>query len=194
MVTQGEYLTLVGNNPSHDNGVTGGIDYGLDLTRPVETVSWDDATNYCALRTQQERAAGLIPDKCVYRLPTESEWEYAARAGTTTAFYVGNQLLPGQASFNNLRTTPVGSYAPNPWGLYDMSGNLWEWCQDWWGPYPTGSVIDPKGVVTADFRVIRGGGYYLDAEGCRSAVRNGDVEYYTRVTTGFRVVLAPAEP
>src|SRR6266851_1564389 len=97
LVTQGDYLAVVGSNPSRFTSANG---YSDDPTRPVETVSWYEATNYCALRTQQERAAGLIPTNYVYRLPTESEWEYADRAGTTTAFYLGSGLHSGQANFD----------------------------------------------------------------------------------------------
>src|SRR5436309_180629 len=99
LVTQGHYLAVAGSNPSFFNGVQNGTDYGTDVTRPAEQVSWIDATNYCALRTQQERQAGLIPTNYVYRLPTESEWEYASRAGTTTAFSLGTGLQSGQANF-----------------------------------------------------------------------------------------------
>src|SRR6266404_3064069 len=149
LVTQGDYLAVVGSNPSYFTSANG---YRDDLTRPVETVSWFDATNYCALRTQQERAGGLIPTNYVYRLPTESEWEYADRAGTTMAFYLGSGLHSGQANFDGTleydasvgtiskpsgiylgQTTAVGSYAANGWGLYDMIGNVFEWCQDRFG-------------------------------------------------------------
>lgn len=204
LVTQGDYLAVVGSNPSHFLG---------DLTRPVEQVSWIDATNYCALRTHQERAAGLIPTNYVYRLPTESEWEYACRAGTTTAFYLGSSLHSGQANFNGaseydaslgsipnpsgiclLTTTPVGSYAPNGWGLYDMIGNLWEWCQDWNGAYPAGSVTDPQGAGSGSQRLFRGG-YWSDPAGdCRSANRVGDIPGRWNKLIGFRVVLAPSQP
>ena len=182
LVTQGDYVAVVGSNPSYFQG---------DMTRPVEQVSWIDATNYCALRTQQEQAVGLIPTNFAYRLPTESEWEYACRAGTTTAFYLGSGLHSGQANFNGLyeyeasvgtiynptgiylqTTTAVGSYSPNGWGLYDMSGNLWEWCQDWYDTYPAASVTDPQGAVTGTTRVLRGGTYRYEAQYCRSAQRD----------------------
>jgi formylglycine-generating enzyme required for sulfatase activity len=181
------------------------------MTRPVEQVSWIDATNYCALRTQQERAVGLIPTNFAYRLPTESEWEYACRAGTTTALYLGSGLHSGQANFNGLyeydasvgtiynasgiylqTTTPVGGYPANSWGLYDMAGNLWEWCQDWYDTYPAGSVTDPQGAVTGTTRVLRGGTYRYEAQYCRSAQRDYfDPTYNLSPLFGFRVVLAP---
>src|SRR5260370_857568 len=113
LVTQGDYLAVVGSNPSFFTSAYGFSD---DLTRPVEQVTWYDATNYCALRTQQERAGGLIPTNYVYRLPTESEWEYACRAGTTTAFYLGSGLQSGQANFNGQYEydAPVGTiYKPS---------------------------------------------------------------------------------
>jgi len=217
LVTQGDYLSVTSTNPSYFNGFQtdfpappGGTNYGADLTRPVETVNWYDATNYCGLRTQQERAGGLIPTNCAYRLPTESEWEYACRAGTTTAFYLGSSLQSSQANFDArveynastgnvansngiylVQTTPVGSYSVNGWGLYDMIGNLVEWCQDFYGPYPTGSVIDPQGAVFNSNRVFRGGRWSLNARYCRSASRDYHIFPTTRYNvTGFRVVLA----
>jgi formylglycine-generating enzyme required for sulfatase activity len=215
LVTQGDYLAVVGNNPSYFNGDRSGPpyyskDYGTNLTRPVDSVSSFDATNYCALRTQQERAAGLIPTNYVYRLPTESEWEYAVRAATTTAFYLGSGLYSGQANFDGQyeydasagqisnpngiylqMTTPVGSYAPNPWGLCDMIGNLFEWCQDWYGTYPAGRVVDPQGPGTGSNRVLRGSVWRETGAGCRSAKRYYTSPPYAGSDVGFRVVLAP---
>jgi formylglycine-generating enzyme required for sulfatase activity len=211
LVTQGNYLSVVGSNPSYFTSANGFSD---DLNRPVEQVSWYDATNYCRLRTQQERAGGLIPTNYVYRLPTESEWEYAARAGTTTAFFLGSGLHSGEANFNGHYeydasvgtinnpsgillglTTPVGSYAANEWGLYDMIGNVQEWCQDWYGAYPAGSVTDPQGPASGSYRVIRGGRWNGAAYSCRSA-DHGDVgDPAARVSDlGFRVLLAPGQP
>ena len=206
-VTQGEYLALIGSNPSHFTG---------NLSRPVEQVSWIDATNYCARLTQQEQTAGHLPTGWAYRLPTESEWEYACRAGTTTAFHYGNALRGGMANFNDhfeydatsgstsyidfptvpplAGTTNVGSYLPNAWGLYDMHGNVFGWCQDWSGDYPTGSVTDPPGPPSGQFRVYRGGGYDIEATLCRSAFRWFDIPSITYYDLGLRVVLAQAQP
>jgi formylglycine-generating enzyme required for sulfatase activity len=209
LVTQGDYLFTVGSNPSQFTPAHG---YSQDLARPVEQVSWNAATNYCALRTQQERAGGLIPAGYVYRLPTESEWEYACRAGTTTAFCLGSGLHSGQANFWGLYeyeasvgqinnpggiylqvTTPVGSYAANAWGLYDMVGNVWEWCQDLYGPYPSGGVTDPQGAVTGSSRVLRGGSLDRVAVLCRSAQRSSNGPLGTSYSFGFRVVLAQTQ-
>ncbi len=209
LLTQEDYLAVVGSNPSYFNGFRFPTDYGTDLTRPVEFVNWFDASNYCALRTQQERAAGLLPTNYVYRLPTESEWEYASRAGTTTAFYLGSGLHSGQANFNGQaeydaalgridnpngswlqKTTPVGSYAANGWGLCDMIGNVLEWCQDWYDAYPTGPVTDPQGAIMGPGRVFRGGAWIALAQNCRSAQRRYIMPSNTGYYFGFRVVLA----
>jgi formylglycine-generating enzyme required for sulfatase activity len=181
------------------------------LTRPVEQVSWNDAVAYCAALTQRERAAGRLSAGYEYRLPTGAQWEYACRAGTTTAFHYGPALRSGTASFCGCyeyppcggftlycynpsgvclwRTTTVGSYAPNAWGLYDMHGNVCEWCLDWYGAYPGGSVIDPTGSSTGSFRVIRGGGWGSYACSCRSAYRDGFRPDYRDFGLGFRVAL-----
>src|SRR2546422_4156253 len=177
-VTQGEYPSVVGSNLSFFNGVRNGTNYGTDLSRPVESVSWKDATNYCAQRTQQETVAGLIPAGSQYRLPTEAEWEYVCRAWTSTRFYYGDD--PGYANLvdyacydgNNAGTTqPVGQKLPNASGFYDMAGNVLEWCQDWYGPYPGGTVTVPQGPRSGANRIIRGGGWYAFPTYCRSAVR-----------------------
>jgi len=199
LVTQAAYSSVVGTNPSSFRG---------DLSLPVESVSWDDATNYCALRTQQEQAAGLVPTNFVYRLPTESEWEYACRAGTTNAFYLGSGLYSGQANFNGnygydsavgeissngiylQATSPVGSYSANPWGLYDMIGNVLEWCQDFYSAqYPAGPVVDPQGGSSSQ-RTLRGGYWYAHPMACRSAIRYGYGPTLANYTIGFRIVLA----
>jgi len=210
LVTQGDYLAVVGSNPSYFTPTNG---YSQDLTRPVEQVHWSDATNYCALLTARELAAGRIPTNYAYRLPTESEWEYACRAGTTTAFYLGSGLSSGHANFwgqheydastgqiNNpvgiylQKTTPVGSYAPNAWGLFDMIGNVWEWCQDWYATYPNGPATDPQGPASGANRVARGGDWGGYARFCRSAQRSGDLPAPASRRIGFRAVLAPAQP
>jgi formylglycine-generating enzyme required for sulfatase activity len=170
--TQREYLAVMGSNPSYFTG---------DTNRPVEMVSWVDATNYCARLTQRERAAGRIPTNSVYRLPTEAQWEYACRAWTSTRFSHGDDL--GYTNLTNYAwyldnsgdmTHPVGPKLPSPWGLYDMHGNVWEWCQDWWGDYPGWIAVDPQGPATGSCRVFRGGSWAFSTDrsgNCRSADR-----------------------
>jgi sulfatase modifying factor 1 len=193
--TQEEYQSVIGTNPSNFNAET---------NHPVENVRWDDATNYCAKLTVRERSANRLPAGYAYRLPTEAEWEYACRAGTTTATAYGNSLSSTQANFNGyfpyggaadgpaLRTTTqVGSYAPNAWGLYDMPGNVWEWCSDCFYQYPGGSVTDPQAPQTPWGRVVRGGSWYDYGEHCRSAERGDFPRLFGAAYTGFRPVLAP---
>jgi formylglycine-generating enzyme required for sulfatase activity len=192
LVTQRDYLAVMGTNPS---GFPGNLD------RPVESVSWFDATNYCAKLTQQDLTAGRIPPGTHYRLPTEAEWECAARAGTTTRFNYGDD--PNASSLTNhawysansgFVPRPVGLKEPNAWGLYDMEGNVWEWCQDWYGPYAGGSVTDPQGPASnaTGFKVIRGGAWESFDSDCRSARRSieGASPFISDFIIGFRVVLA----
>ena len=186
--TQEEYLTVMGDNPSYFTG---------DLKRPVEQVSWDDANDYCAALTARERAAGRLPTGYVYRLPTEAEWEYCCRAGTTTRFSYGDdvqylQLRNYAWSITNSggTTHPVGLRRPNPWGVYDMLGNVWEWCLDWYEIYPGGSVTDPRGPTTGSARVIRGGGWGYTDWFCRTASRDYDWSGLRNFYMGFRPVLA----
>jgi formylglycine-generating enzyme required for sulfatase activity len=195
--TQEEYLAVMGSNPA---------DFTGNMKRPEEQVSWDDATNYCAKLTDRERTSGRLPSGYAYRLPTEAEWEYACRAGTTTATAYGDSLSSTQANFNGSspyngnaegpylgKTIMVGSYAPNAWGLYDMHGNVWEWCLDWAGTYPGGSETDPRGTTTGSIRVLRGGCWYDYGWYCRSAFRFGRKPDIRNGYVGFRPVLAPVQ-
>jgi formylglycine-generating enzyme required for sulfatase activity len=207
-VTQNEYQTLMGNNPSYFNGDRSAApfldrDYGVNLNRPVEQVSWFDANSYCDRLTQQERNAGRIPINCVYRLPTEAEWQYACRAWTSTRFNYGED--PGYANLGNYawfagnsegQTHSVGLKPPNLWGLYDMHGNVSEWCQDWLSSVlPGGSVMDPRGPASGEYRTLGGGGSYLyNADWCRSGGRDCNGADAAPPNYGFRVVLAVGEP
>jgi formylglycine-generating enzyme required for sulfatase activity len=195
-VTQGEYLSVMNTNPSVFPG---------DLSRPVSSVTWLDATNYCAKVTERELAAGRIPPGSRYRLPTEAEWECAARAGTTTQFSYGDDLNGASATnymwevlFSpGLTVHPVGQKLPNPWGLYDMHGNVWEWCQDWYDTLPGGVELDPTGPpgpVQFDEKVMRGGAYDYPYSSCRSASRLPTTRLHTDTDLGFRVVLAIESP
>ena len=214
LVTQWEYWEVMRINPSYfTNRNWFGTSISQDLERPVENVSWNDATNFCGKLTALERAAGRLPAGWVYRLPTESEWEYACRAGTTTPYYFGSAVRSGMANFDGQYehppgpgessyhynedglylgvTTAVGSYAPNAFGLYDMCGNVWEWCLDWYGPYPSGSVSNPSGPLVGVSRVIRGGDWSGNGRDGRSAIRNSNFPVTKNQNTGFRLVLAP---
>ncbi len=173
-VTQAQWESVMGNNPSYFKG--------QDL--PVEQVSWNDCQEFI-------RKLNAQGDGYIYRLPTEAEWEYACRAGTT-GDYAGNLDAMGWYKDNSgSKTHPVGQKQANSWGLYDMHGNVWEWCQDWEGAYPSKSVTDPTGPSSGSARVLRGGSWYDTAAACRSAYRfnywPGD-RYYS---LGFRLVRIP---
>jgi formylglycine-generating enzyme required for sulfatase activity len=184
-VTQKQWTAVMGNNPSYFKGD--------DL--PVERVSWNDAQEFIKKLNAKE-------GKDVYRLPTEAEWEYACRAGTTTPFSFGETITTDQVNYDGnypygngakgeyrQKTTPAGSLKANKWGLYDMHGNVWEWCEDWYGDsyYSSSPTDNPKGAGSGTCRFLRGGGWDADALGCRSADRDwlSPVDSYSVI--GFRL-------
>jgi formylglycine-generating enzyme required for sulfatase activity len=181
-VTQGQYEGVMGENPSHFKAV------GKDA--PVERVSWLDAMEFCRVLTERERTAGRLPEGFVYTLPTEAQWEYACRAGTTGA-YPGNPDKMAWHEGNSGGTThPVAAKEPNAWGFHDMAGNVLEWCADWYGDYPGGAVNDPHGPKFGHFRIARGGSWRVDVSVGRSAARAGGSAGRRDYTMGFRVALS----
>jgi len=179
-VTQEQYKKAMGTNPSKFKG----------KQNPVEKVSWNDAVAFCRKLSvlPEEKAAGHV-----YRLPTEAEWEYACRAGTTTKYSFGDsESEAGEHAWykeNSGDTThPVGQKKPNAWGLHDMHGNVWEWCQDWYGNYPSGLVTDPTGAASGSSRVLRGGSWRDFSVYCRSAYRHGGAPDSRLNFLGFRVL------
>jgi formylglycine-generating enzyme required for sulfatase activity len=195
-VTQREFLEVMGYNPSVFTG---------DLDRPVESVDWYEAVEYCNRLTARERAAGRLPAGYEYRLPTEAQWEYACRAGTTTRFSFGDAVECddgcGACSIADrymwwcgndtpFGTKRVGQKLPNGWGLYDMHGNVREWCADWWrDSLPGGSVTDPTGPSSGSNRVDRGGSWGNVGQLCRSASRDGYWPASGDFSLGFRAAL-----
>jgi formylglycine-generating enzyme required for sulfatase activity len=180
-VTQLQWKAVMGNKPSHFKG----------RDNPVEQVSWDDAQEFIKQLNAKEGHNR-------YRLPTEAEWEYAARAGTNSAYFFGDNaaLLKQYAwySDNSEETThPVGQKQPNAWGLYDMHGNVWEWVQDWYEEwyYSDSPGSDPKGPSFGSYRVLRGGGWHFDARLCRSADRFNYAPVNRNRSLGFRLALSP---
>ncbi|MCY2926401.1 MAG: formylglycine-generating enzyme family protein [Planctomycetota bacterium] len=176
-VTTAQYEALMRKNPSNHHGAQ----------NPVDTVSWNDAVEFC-------RTFSAKTDKAV-RLPTEAEWEYACRAGTKTRFgYGDNDSDLGEYAWyraNSAMTThPVGQKKPNAWGLYDMHGNVWEWCLDWFSDsYANAETRDPQGPASGNLRVLRGGSWVTDARFCRSAVRPMLTPSTRNAVNGFRVVV-----
>jgi len=188
-VTQKQWKAVMRENPSRFKKC------GPDC--PVENVSWEDVDKFIIKLNRM-----LKTDK--YRLPTEAEWEYACRAGTTTPFSFGQCLTSRQANFDNThpmtgcpkgsyeeKPVPVASFAPNAWGLYDMHGNVWEWCQDWKIKYPLGPVRDSSDMSSKKHRVTRGGSWYNEARDCRSANRGSGAPDYYNHNLGFRLVKNP---
>jgi formylglycine-generating enzyme required for sulfatase activity len=185
-VTQGQWQMVMGYNPSHFKNV--------DVDAPVENVSWKD----CQAFAKKLCWMADVPEG-TYRLLTEAEWEYACRAGTTTPFCYGSDLDSSMANFDGnypyggarqgqrrQATVAVGSFRANAWGLYDMHGNVWEWCQDPHGSYPSGDATDPLGL-SGGGRVNRGGSWCYDGARCRSAFRNWNSPGSTRNYVGLRL-------
>lgn len=189
-VTQGEFLAVMGRNPSHFAG---------DSNRPVEKVSFLEASNYCAAITQRERTAGRLPDGLEYRLPYESEWEYACRAGSTNQFHFGDDPNAAEpfawtGENSDATTHPVGLKRPNAWGLYDTHGNVWEWCLDWFAPFPAAPLTDPTGPPTSKYKLFKGGGWNQDAQYARASSRfmmppSNGIHF-----VGFRIALGQTPP
>ncbi len=183
-VTQSEYESIMGSNPSNFSG----------SNNPVEEVSWHDAIAFCKTLTEREQNAGRLSAGAKYRLPTEAEWEYCAKGGNKSKGYT----YSGSDSINSVgwytsnsgsETHPVGQKQANELGLYDMSGNVWEWCNDWYGNYNSKSVSDPKGYAETSTRVNRGGGWGNVDLGCCPANRTNLRPIYKGDFMGFRVLL-----
>jgi formylglycine-generating enzyme required for sulfatase activity len=186
-VTQSQWVSVMGDNPSKFNG----------QNNPVENVSWDDVQEFIWKLNEKEGTGK-------YRLPTEAEWEYAARAGTTSTYSFGDdegfwgfyaRRYAWYGANSGETTHPVGQKKPNPWGLYDMHGNVWEWVQDWYGKeYYAGSpATDPRGPSLGSYRVIRGGGWNINAGYCRSAYRRNNTPDNRGNSLGFRLAFSPGQ-
>jgi len=175
-VTQQQWQEVMGTNPSYFRNA--------GPKAPVEQVSWKDIQAFLA-------KVNTIQARWTVRLPTEAEWEYAARAGSTGETYEPLDDIAWYGENGSHTTHPGGQKLPNAFGLYDMLGNVWQWCQDWFGPYSPGSAIDPQGPPAGELRITRGGCFYCDAIHERAARRNRDLEDHFSQSIGFRVVAAP---
>lgn len=186
-VTQEQWQAVMENqpSPSHFKG----------SDRPVENIAWNSAMEFCRKLTESERAAGRLPAGYVYTLPTEAQWEYACRAGTTGPFAGDVDAMAWYEANSGGQTHPVAQKRPNTWGFYDMHGNVCEWCLDGYRGYPGGHVVDPMigydGPSAAMHRMLRGGSYATTAGQCRSGQRYRQVMNYTFYALGFRLALAP---
>jgi formylglycine-generating enzyme required for sulfatase activity len=172
-VTQEQWEAVMGYNPSNTKGAK----------LPVTVVSWEDCQEFIKKLNAKTNGG--------YRLPTEAEWEYACRAGTTTAYSFGDSLTKSDANIDGDSIKAVGSYKPNAFGLYDMHGNVWEWCEDWMADYPAGALTDPKGPGTGTSRVLRGGSFDRVVSIARSSFRYYDAPSLRYYSYGFRLARTP---
>ncbi len=209
-VTQKEYQRIVGTNPSYFSVEGEGSKEvsGKDTNRfPVDQVSWDEAVAFCQTFTDLERKAGRLPAGWRYTLPTEAQWEYACRAGTTTKYSFGDKLSPGDAQIAgdkqgalggpgpdgvefSLTTITVGSFRANLWGLCDMHGNVWEWCRPEDSSLSGAADLEVASLSQTQF--YRGGGWECNAYDCDSAMRRGGLPNNRYRYLGFRVALSPS--
>lgn len=186
-VTQKEYQSIMGNNPSESKG----------YNKPVEQVSWSDAVKFCNILTKREQQANRLSPAYEYRLPTEAEWEFAARGGNKSRGYKysGSDYINEVAwhgGNSGKQSHIVGTKSPNELGIYDMSGNVYEWCSDWYKPYSNKAVTDPKGPLSGTMHILRGGGWYVPMTMyCRTTRRSSGSLNHKRSIIGFRIVLAP---
>ncbi|MBM3835930.1 MAG: formylglycine-generating enzyme family protein [Verrucomicrobia bacterium] len=185
-VTQAEYAALIGKNPSH---------FKNDPNRPVEKVTYYDALAYCSALTKGEREAKRLPPTYEYRLPFEAEWEFVCRGGTTNLYSFGDTTDEADQFAWTLEnsegaTHPVGQKRPNPFGLHDVHGNVWEWCLDWFGDYPDRELQDPSGPATGKYKVFRGGSWNHTADFIRSGNRFMMAPTNGIYFVGFRVALS----
>jgi formylglycine-generating enzyme required for sulfatase activity len=177
-VTQRQWHEVMGDNPSYFR------EAGPDA--PVEQINWNQVQAFITkLNSPQSRWK--------VRLPTEAEWEYAARAGTKGETYGPLDQIAWYRANNSRTTHPVGQKLPNAFGLYDMLGNVWQWCQDWFGPYSSAPAVDPQGPAHGELRITRGGSFYSDPVHERAARRNRDRVEHSSRSIGFRIVAIPAK-
>lgn len=192
-ITQSLYIALMDKNPSKYVGIN----------NPIDSVTYDEAKAFCDKLNL--KYLNQLPQGYKFDLPTEAQWEYACRAGTNTALNNGKNLTNSKGTCPNLdevawyeensnkTTHPIGQKKPNAWGIYDMHGNVYEWCRDYYGEYPNSAVTDPIGKKSYFARVIRGGGFDFSADYCRSARRGQEDDDHRFYMLGFRVALVPVE-
>jgi formylglycine-generating enzyme required for sulfatase activity len=229
-VTHGQWKALMGTDlVAQDRKANPNVDppnrHGnIDENEPMYFVNWDEAMAFCQKLNERVRTDGALPEGYEFTLPTEAQWEYACRAGTTEATYAGPMQILGKANApvldaiawyggsssvgyqgigwdtkdwpekqypgGNAGPRDVGLKQPNAWGLYDMLGDVFQWCRDWYGPYPNGRAIDPVGPESGAGRVGRGGGWVNEAADCRSASRAKDAPGFRGGNLGFRLALS----
>ncbi|MBP6601607.1 MAG: SUMF1/EgtB/PvdO family nonheme iron enzyme [Verrucomicrobiales bacterium] len=187
--TQGKWEAMMGTdvNRQKAKGDSYGDVTGEGANHPMYFVNWEDAQEYLTKMNSQN----ALPSGWKWALPTEAQWEYACRAGTETKFAGDLDEIAWYSENSGSKTNPVGTKKPNDWGLYDMHGNVWEWCSDYYGDYASGSATNPKGATTGSIRVGRGGGWFFIAAICRSAIRHGDSPEYRYDVLGFRLAAVP---